>query len=743
MVAHQIEMLQNERDFEIYLDILSSIMDRFFVAFVVKGTSGSTNRTVKKKIRCMGFNNISDKNGIMYIGLANNNQVICDLRGAKAKESVSYQGEIEDEYIFINSSTSCATINIGNSDYSSIFKGINIIVYCFKENRVIDRCYYNPTVDKPDFFHLQDRWIDTVLDNQMYISSMYMDSWERAFRKKYFSNKSLGFKEIENGIIEPIKKSKGGVTDSEFKFVAGHFKHRRTGTRSINASYRVNDDSITMVDEEVIFGGILFDHPGHQIVETFPTRLWYLNKYQSESRRIAIIAKSMWGRNYNNVFIYEFLELIGIDSSRIIIVDKPMRFKKVIVPESSLVTTSSANPYAYTRECKELYDSIRLKNTNTEERKKIYLTKKKTSIDNVIGEDWFINYYKEKGFHIVCPEDYSTEQKVKMMCGAEEVVSLIGTNALWTVFCESDVKVTLLTRTKEIQNMKSVALVLEIAEITDISIVDVSGRFLDNHFTYGITLMYVTDEFKKYAKLRFDDDIRISPEESLKSVIWDYLSYYPEYFEQRPIPFNQIKNQKMIEILQRMSVIFNGRDFDTQGLDLVTSEDEANKKLEISERIIDFQRLLFEDYLKDKKIYKYFIENKFYLVGIICEDERVLKIIRQLLSTMNVNVVADAVVVKTNKIPDNQWCCFKQAQIVLYYNYKNKNPGTRDDVKPISFLDILNSNNDVIDTLPRLYSKKLALEYEFADIKYKYESELFQIQYEIDSLKNPIDGRTN
>ena len=55
----------------------------------------------------------------------------------------------------------------------------------------------------------------------------------------------------------------------------------------------------------------------------------------------------------------------------------------------------------------------------------------------------------------------------------------------------------------------------------------------------------------------------------------------------------------------------------------------------------------------------------------------------------------------------------------------------------------VNSNNDVIDTLPQLYNKKLALENEFSYLKHKYESELFQIQYEIDSMKSSTDGRTN
>ena len=109
-------------------------------------------------------------------------------------------------------------------------------------------------------------------------------------------------------------------------------------------------------------------------------------------------------------------------------------------------------------------------------------------------------------------------------------------------------------------------------------------NFLHKNFVYGISLLGVTDSFKKYVKSVYGEELSISTEESIKNNLWEYLSYFPEYYSNSQNKwggvnqFNNIKNQKMLTVLQMMSEVFLGKEFETAGLDLTTAEDELRCK---------------------------------------------------------------------------------------------------------------------------------------------------------------------
>ena len=153
------------------------------------------------------------------------------------------------------------------------------------------------------------------LSKRLYHSNF--EPWAAALTKKYFSDRALGVKVVDNGIILPARsdyKKKGGVCDSDLKFVAGLLRSGSArGWGNILAAYPVKREEIVQSDEEVIFGGVMMGHFGHFISECL-IRLWYVVAHPEDQRRIAFIATARGKKEFH----YALFELMGGGRSRAI-----------------------------------------------------------------------------------------------------------------------------------------------------------------------------------------------------------------------------------------------------------------------------------------------------------------------------------------------------------------------------------------------------------------------------------------
>lgn len=501
--------------------------------------------------------------------------------GGESSGKVEFDREIGCLGVSVMSRTDLCEIKINNINYSPNYRGLNIVVFDYEKNKVVDSTTYDSYIATPTFFHKNFSFDDEYFDSHFYIPPKYLNTWCKHYRIQYNSNRKLKERVVENGIILPNKvvgnKIYGGICDEHFNFISGHATHSaelHPGSRHISGSYKVPDNEIEFVDETVVYGGTMIDHPGHLIVESFADRIWWFLKNPDSQLRLAVT--KIWGDGSAR-FIKEFVELFGLSTDRLLIVDRATKFRKVIVPDQcSIPYAVSVHPYEYTDEYKSVYRQM-VRNIKPTSWKKIYFTKSATAKGNVIGEGYFIDFFEKRGFKIVNPEDYSLEEKVSFLHNADEFATLIGTNSIYAIFCRPSVKLTLLSRTNDFPQQIQ-AFLFEAAGIKNIYCIDVSRNFLHKDFTNGISLMGVTDEFRKYVKNVYDEDVEATPEESLKSNLYDYLSYIPEYYTQ-PKYFNTIKNQKMLTVLQNMSEVFLGKEFDASKLDLTTVEDGLRSQI--------------------------------------------------------------------------------------------------------------------------------------------------------------------
>ena len=595
------------RDFDLYLDMLNRLKSKYLIVLCLKSTTGQNiSEQTAEKIRSFGFSQFTTEPGMKYLGIVSKGVVSCDSPSAEYKPPSGFEGTISGVKLFISFKDKEAEIRINGTDQSLNDKGINIAVYDLKKAETIDVSCCNACKGNPTFYHRNFYYDEQYIKSHIYMPESYIESVTLPLRRSYFSNRKLNVKEVERGIFLPTQgvmevdkytnqmkeyKAYGGICDENFNFIAGHqlFNTRDIDldARHISDSYKVEPEKITYADETVLYGGTLTEHPGHLIVECFADRLWWIAQNADSDIKIAI--EIIWGTGkagsaYNS-FVAEMLEAFGIPRERVIIITGPVMFKKIIVPDQCAVPLNYCFPYEFTKEYILPFQHI-TKQLAPGKYKKIYLTKSKALKSNVVGEEYFIDFFEKRGFKIIHPEDYTMKEKAELMYGADEVVTIDGTSSLFTVFCKPTVRLTILTRRMDFWDTPQ-QLITEALGIKDFFLVNTSGNFLDNfsddafiNYARGMTIAYATKEFKEYVKYVFNEELDITPEESLKKHLFDYLTYFPEYYSKFPA-FSSVSNIKMTDILRSMSEVFLGKKLDTGDLVFLTDEELSVKRLEL------------------------------------------------------------------------------------------------------------------------------------------------------------------
>ena len=406
MIA-DIEELKFTRDFGLYLDTLNLLKKKYLIIFCLKNTSGQNfSEETVEKIRRLGFSNFSTRSDMKYMG------ILCDGSAVSDKISEVHELPLNFKRNFLNTEIRVsfvegeAEIEIDGRDQSLDDKGLNIAVYDCIKSEIIDVSCYDASETNPTFFHRNFYYDEQYINTHIYMPESYKDNVTLHLRRSYFSNRKLSVREVERGIFLPIKgiieidkyfnevetyKAYGGICDENLNFIAGHQlfnpKSIDTDGRHILDSYEVAPEDITYMDETVLYGGTLTEHPGHLITECFADRLWWLVQNADSDIKIAIEiiwAKTAWANSYNS-FVAEFFDIFGISKERLIVVEKPTQFKKIIIPDQSAIPLNYCFPYEFTSEYIKPFQHI-TKQLTPGKYKKIYLTKAKKSLKSGVGE---------------------------------------------------------------------------------------------------------------------------------------------------------------------------------------------------------------------------------------------------------------------------------------------------------------------------------------------------------------------
>jgi len=371
------------------------------------------------------------------------------------------------------------------------------------------------------------------LPNKFYVQNA--TDWKANLSKKRFSDRVLGVKVIERGIILPARKIgdayRGGVCTDNLNFVAGFTRldpiSKKHGERlgSVESAYAVAKEKIIQLDEDVIFGGSLIGHFGHFMLECW-SRLWYVVQHPELKSKILFITTTHGG--YHSWFD-DFFRLMGIEKERIIYAKQPMQFRSVTVPEQAAYT-----PLSFTKEFLLPYQAIK-SHVKPNNRKKLYLTRTKFESADSVGvhcynEKYFEDFFAAWGFEVVSMENLSIEEQISLIMGADEIAASLGTLTHWIMFCKPTAKFIMLNRVRAYVSGYQ-CLIIEAFQFKNYYVVDTSKNFMYANRTLGVVLLGSNKYWKKFVADYFgeqiteDDDV-VYFEDALNKYLTFWLKKY-------------------------------------------------------------------------------------------------------------------------------------------------------------------------------------------------------------------------
>ena len=338
---------------------------------------------------------------------------------------------------------------------------------------------------------------------------------ELDIKEKYKYNKKCEYKEYSNACILPDNNHLGGVVDENGQFIKesvyiGDWVKR-------GGYYEYNKENIISINKTVIFLGFFYKHWGHFLLDSIG-RLWISNELDVHEYYWVYLESDNQSIDGN---YREFLEYLGFDMNKRIIIHDVSRFDSVIIPE-----VCRNNCYQHTDDYEKTFSRIIL-NSNFEEVEvpdKVYLSRQKfpEAISKERGEKNIQENYKKNGYTVFYPEELSLKKQIAIFQKTKEIVCINGTISLNFVFSSPDIKLIILNKTSLVhRNMHEISTIGK----GKITYVDAYVEPIINHPKYLGKGPFLLRFSKKMRELFHDNDMSYTIEKNIK----DYFWYFKEY----------------------------------------------------------------------------------------------------------------------------------------------------------------------------------------------------------------------
>lgn len=349
-------------------------------------------------------------------------------------------------------------------------------------------------------------------------------------RDKFHKVDSAIVETYDNATILPAVKfddydvshGRGGVMDENGKYVELSKQKAR-----VQGYYNPSKYGIEESNETVVYCGFFNKVWGHFITEVV-SRLWYALK-NDKSVDAYVFIDSLDGNKQFSGNYFEFLKLLGI-SDKVRIINKPTKFKKVIVPEEGLVYNDH-----YTQEFIDLYQFINKKGLELysgEKYDKVFFSKRKLPIsaESNLNEKFLDNYFKKNGYSIFYPEQLSLIDTIGILQNAKFFAG-IASSLLHNQLFGTSSQTTICIEKQAFYNPYQVM----VAKITDSKTVFIDAcRSIFTVSTAGPFIFDYTKFLDKFAK---DNNMILGKSMSewkFKRLFKRYLAYYFDFNAELP-----------------------------------------------------------------------------------------------------------------------------------------------------------------------------------------------------------------
>ena len=356
------------------------------------------------------------------------------------------------------------------------------------------------------------------------------DYYGEKLSENHFSEKNLGFQVIKDGIILPYKPLEdtvglGGIVDADGKFIERSFIHMGVGN-----SY-APEKKVKYCPKTVIYLGMLVHVWGHCLTDNLK-RVWFLkSNFFKENFKNCQIVYVKAGDGIIPSFA-KLLEILEIKVDKLVEVDKPTKFKKIILPdESFFLDKGSVTNYDcaiegsrnnfngndsafFTQEYIQTIEQIRnfaQKNFSPLPQKKFFFYYG----GNQTGEGRLADYFSEKGYEFIEPEKFPIEEQLNILANCENFASVIGSISHNILFLKNHSQAVLIPRRAAFLNIYQQA----INQVHDLEIFYIDSAFSIFARSQSGTFSYIlSEQLRKF----FGDEIT---EKFSKEDFYHFLMY--------------------------------------------------------------------------------------------------------------------------------------------------------------------------------------------------------------------------
>lgn len=226
----------------------------------------------------------------------------------------------------------------------------------------------------------------------------------------------LELKRLDMATVIPLQKTKpekvlrGGVITSDGSVERSSLLYRSFS----QVVFSPKDRCVTpaTIEGEYIYGGFLFDHFGHFILESL-SRSWACR----EIDEIPIVfASSAMLKDWQA----DIFDVLGI-LDRIVVIHRPTRFKTLWLPEAGYRIQDFMHPYH--AEFLGCFSSSLIEH----DAKPIWLSRSALSADKrIAGEEKLEEVLRQVNWKIVCPETLSIREQLQLIASAPMVAGVEG-----------------------------------------------------------------------------------------------------------------------------------------------------------------------------------------------------------------------------------------------------------------------------------------------------------------------------
>ena len=314
-----------------------------------------------------------------------------------------------------------------------------------------------------------------------FVKSQSVDELRKITEHHHLLDNPLVCKHYDNAYILPHRHFNAGVVDSACNGVSGTQACER-----YKVGYPFDTPSVVVCDCDVIYMGYLKSVFGHCITDNIK-RIWFLYTAEFEKLKlngIECVYVLPEDAELSPIFI-DMMKNIGIDVDKWRCVRQNTKFRRIYVPDSSLIYRDGER--YWTNDFKETI--LRIKKayskffTSESLLHKVYFSRSSfVDISHEVGEKDIEEVFEKNGFEIIHPESIPFVKQMQIVSQCSEFVATEGSVSHWVVFCSPNTNVTILRKADYVNTYQVV-----INEVADVKVtyVDAHMSNVDKRWPWG------------------------------------------------------------------------------------------------------------------------------------------------------------------------------------------------------------------------------------------------------------------